>query len=256
MGSMRLAGKVIVVTGAAAGLGRAVTTRFAREGAKLVAADINVCAGSVLIEELRKHGADACFVHADISEECAVRKLFDTALAQYGRVDVLYANSGVLRSDFDARAHELTAEVWDDIIRINLRGSFLCAKYALTCMLRQGGGSIIHLGSPTGIVGCAPKLTAYSASKAGIFGLVRAMAAAYARDNIRVNSIIPGTMETPMNNYLLSDDKMREQFREAVPMGRLGTPEDIEGLATFLASDESAYCTGGFYACDGGLTAV
>lgn len=253
---MRLAGKVIVITGAAAGLGRAVTTRFAREGAKLVAADINVRDGSALIEKLRKQGADASFVHADISEEDAVQKIFDAALAQYGRVDVLYANAAVLRSDLDTRAHELAVETWDEIMRINLRGSFLCAKYALTCMLRQGGGSIIHMGSPTGIVGCAPKLTAYSASKAGILGLVRAMAAAYARDNIRVNSIIPGTMETPMNDYLLSDEKMREQFREAVPMGRLGTPEDIEGLATFLASDESAYCTGGFYTCDGGLTAV
>ena len=123
-------------------------------------------------------------------------------------------------------------------------------------MLEQGGGSIIHVGSPTGFLGCAPALTAYSTSKGGILGLTRVMAASYARDHIRVNSIIPGTMDTPMNASILADGETRERLREAVPMGRLGTAEDIAGLAVFLASDESAYCTGGLYACDGGLTAV
>jgi NAD(P)-dependent dehydrogenase (short-subunit alcohol dehydrogenase family) len=123
-------------------------------------------------------------------------------------------------------------------------------------MLKQGGGSIINVGSPTGLYGCAPNLTAYSASKAGISGLTRVMAASYARDGIRVNVVIPGTMDTPMNDYLLVDEKRREQYRQAVPMGRLGSPGDIEGIAVFLASEESAYCTGGVYTCDGGLTAV
>jgi NAD(P)-dependent dehydrogenase (short-subunit alcohol dehydrogenase family) len=138
----------------------------------------------------------------------------------------------------------------------NLRGPFLCSKHAIPPMLKQGGGSIINVGSPTGLNGCAPNLTAYSTSKAGVIGLTRVMAAAHARHNIRVNSIVPGTMDTPMNNYLFDDDSMKEKYREAIPLGRLGTPKDIEGLAVFLASDESAYCTGGVYACDGGLTAV
>jgi 3-oxoacyl-[acyl-carrier protein] reductase len=139
---------------------------------------------------------------------------------------------------------------------VNLRGAFLCARYVVPWMLKQGQGSIVFVGSPTGMVGCAPNLPAYSASKAGVMGLVRAMAAAYARNSIRVNSIVPGTMDTPMNSYILTDAQVREQFREAVPLGRLGSPCDIEGLAVFLASEESSYCTGGFYMCDGGLTAV
>ena len=253
---MRLAGKVAIVTGASAGLGRAVALRFAHEGARLIAVDTDGDNGKVLIEELREHGFEAIFVHADISKENDVRSLFDTVQTRYGHVDVLHSNAGVLSIDGDARAHELSSEIWDYVMSVNLRGSFLCAKYAITRMLQNGGGSIIHLGSPTGLTGCAPNLTAYSASKAGIFGLVRAMAVAYAHDNIRVNSIIPGTMETPMNGYLLSNETLRERFRGAIPMGRLGKPEDIAGLAVFLASDESAYCTGGFYACDGGLTAV
>jgi 3-oxoacyl-[acyl-carrier protein] reductase len=133
---------------------------------------------------------------------------------------------------------------------VNLRGTFLCAKHVIPFMLKQGGRSIINVGSPTGLIGCAPNLTAYRTRKAGIYRLTRVMAASYARDGIRVNIVIPGTMDTPMNNYLLLDDKKREQYREAVPVGR-GTPGDIEGLAVFLASEEPAYCAGGSYTCDG-----
>ena len=253
---MRLRGKVAVVTGAAAGLGRAVAARFAREGALVVVADTNEAGGTALAEQLKNQGCEAIFVQTDIAQEGAVKNLFASALSTYQRIDVLYNNAAVLSYTDDSPVHELSLETWDYIMGVNLRGPFLCAKYAVPSMLKQGGGSIIHLGSPTGLVGCAPKLTAYSTSKAGIAGLTRVMAAAYARDNIRVNAIIPGTMDTPMNGYLLSNDAMREEYREAVPIGRLGKPEDVEGLALFLASEESAYCTGGLYMCDGGLTAV
>lgn len=253
---MRLAGKVTVVTGAAAGLGRGVAARFAREGAMVVAADTNERDGSTLVDELKAQGREAIFVRTDVSEECEVKQLFATVLARYERVDVLYNNAAILLYDSDSPVHELSLETWDHVMGVNLRGSFLCAKYALPSMLKQGSGSIVYLGSPTGLYGCAPRLTAYSTSKAAIMGLTRVMAAAYARNSIRVNSIVPGTMDTPMNGYILGDDQVREQYREAVPLGRLGTPADIEGLAVFLASDESAYCTGGLYMCDGGLTAV
>ena len=112
------------------------------------------------------------------------------------------------------------------------------------------------MGSPTGLYGCAPNLTAYSVSKAGVMGLARATAIAYAQQNIRVNAIVPGTMDTPMNRTVLSNTSLREEYRKAVPLQRLGNPEDIEGIAVFLASDESSYCTGGLYMCDGGLTAI
>jgi NAD(P)-dependent dehydrogenase (short-subunit alcohol dehydrogenase family) len=180
----------------------------------------------------------------------------DAALARYGRIDVLYNNAGILLDGRDLPADELTLETWDAVMNVNLRGPYLCAKHAIPQMLKQGGGSIVNLSSRTGLFGCAPKLTAYSASKAGVIGLTRVMAAAYARNNIRANVMIPGTMDTPMNRYLFAEDAAREKYRSAIPLGRLGTPGDIEGLAVFLASEESAYCTGGVYMCDGGVTAV
>jgi NAD(P)-dependent dehydrogenase (short-subunit alcohol dehydrogenase family) len=253
---MRLTGKVAIVTGSAVGLGRAVAGRFAREGAMVVAADTNVTAGQASVEQIRKEGGRAIFVPTDVSEERDVIALLQSASSEFGRIDVLYNNAAVLFHDLDARAHELSMEIWDKVMRVNLQGTFLCCKHVIPFMLEQGGGSIINLGSPTGLIGCAPNLTAYSTSKAGIFGLTRVMAAAYARDGIRVNALIPGTMDTPMNEAVLSNEAMREQYREAVPMGRLGRPCDIEGVAVFLASEDSSYCTGGLYACDGGLTAV
>jgi 3-oxoacyl-[acyl-carrier protein] reductase len=237
-------------------LGRAVAARFAQEGASVVAADTNEPDGSALVDQLKSKGLDVIFVPTDVSQECAVKALYETTFSRYGHVDVLYNNAAVLLPGRDLPVNELSLETWDYVLGVNLRGAFLCAKYAVSSMLQNGGGSVIFLGSPTGLVGCAPALTAYSTSKAGIMGLTRVMAAAHARDGIRVNSIVPGTMDTPMNAYILSDPSARERYREAVPLGRLGTPQDIEGVAVFLASDESAYCTGGLFMCDGGLTAV
>lgn len=253
---MRLRHKVAIVTGAASGLGRAVAARFAREGARVIAADTDVENGEALAQQARSQGGDATFQRTDISDPDEVRRLVEYAIDRHGRVDVLYNNAAVLFHDKDARVHELSLEVWDCTMRVNLRGFFLCSKHVIPAMLQQGGGSIIHVGSPTGFLGCAPALTAYSSSKGGVLGLTRVMAASYARDHIRVNSIIPGTMDTPMNASILADDATRGQLTSAVPMGRLGTADDIAGLAVFLASDDSSYCTGGIYACDGGLTAV
>jgi NAD(P)-dependent dehydrogenase (short-subunit alcohol dehydrogenase family) len=253
---MRLSGKVAIVTGCAVGLGRAVAIRFAREGAVVVGADTDRKNGISITEEIQENGGHGIFLPTDISEEEDVIAVVKAAADEFGHIDVLYNNAGVLFHEQDARAHELSLDTWERTISVNLRGTFLCCKYVIPLMLRQGGGSIVNLGSPCGLFGCAPQLTAYSSSKAGIFGLSRVMAASYARDNIRVNAVIPGTMDTPMNNCVLLDEGRREEYRQAVPMGRLGTPHDIEGLAVFLASDESSYCTGGVYACDGGLTGV
>jgi NAD(P)-dependent dehydrogenase (short-subunit alcohol dehydrogenase family) len=253
---MRLSGKVTLITGAAAGLGRAIAARFANEGASVIAADTNETDGQTLVRHLQEQGHDASFIRTDVSNEHSVRELFRAASDRYGHIDVLCNNAAVLLYDRDAVVHELTLDDWDCTMRVNLRGAFLCTRFALPLMLSNGGGSIMFMGSPTGLYGCAPKLTAYSASKAGVMGLARVAAIAYAPQNIRVNAIVPGTMDTPMNHNLLSDVALREQYCKAVPLGRLGTPQDIEGIAVFLASDESAYCTGGLYMCDGGLTAI
>jgi NAD(P)-dependent dehydrogenase (short-subunit alcohol dehydrogenase family) len=253
---MRLQDKVAIVTGSALGLGRAVAARFAREGATVVAADINEGEGAAVVDQLQRDGLKADFVRTDVSAEREVIRLMKTATEKFGRIDILYNNAAVLCSDREAFVHEISLEAWEYVLGVNLRGPFLCSKYAIPSMLNNGGGSIIHTGSPTGLIGCAPKLTAYSVSKGGIAGLTRVMAAAYGANNIRVNSIVPGTMDTPMNRYILNHEEVREEYRQAVPLKRLGKPEDIEGIAVFLASDESAYCTGGTYMCDGGLTAV
>jgi len=208
------------------------------------------------VQQIIDSGFQASFVRTDVSDEKSVIALMDATLGKHGRIDILYNNAAVLLADRDAIVHELSLETWEHVMGVNLRSAFLCSKYAIPSMLKQGGGSIIHTGSPTGLTGCAPKLTAYSASKGGIDALTRVMAAAYGGNNIRVNSIVPGTMDTPMNRPVLSDPELREQYRQAVPLKRLGVPEDIAGIAVFLASDEAAYCTGGTYKCDGGLTSV
>jgi len=195
------------------------------------------------------------FIETDVSNEAQVKSMAQKALDRYGRIDILCNNAGILLIQEETRAHELTNETWDRTMAVNLRGYWLCSKYVIPAMLRQGGGSIIHVASPTGLFGFT-RLTAYSTSKGGVTGLMRAMAADYSPDNIRVNAIVPGTIDTPMNAVELSDPKMRQHFAEIAPARRLGMPEDLAGIAFFLASEDSSYCIGGIFTVDGGLTAV
>ncbi len=252
---MWLKNKVAVVTGGGAGLGRAVALRFAREGARVVVAEINPSNGQAVTKEIEQGGGEAMLIPTDVSEESQVKALVDSTVGKYGRLDILHNNAAVLSHKRDSRAHELSTEVWDWTMAVNLRGAWLCCKYAIPPMLERKAGSIIMLASPTGMLGFQ-RITAYSTSKGGIFALARAMAADYASDNIRVNAIVPGTMDTPMNKDYLGNPETRSHAIAAAPLGRIGKPEDVAGLALFLASDESAYCTGGIYMADGGMTAV
>jgi NAD(P)-dependent dehydrogenase (short-subunit alcohol dehydrogenase family) len=252
---MRLKGKVAVVTGGGAGIGQAVALRFAREGAGVVVAEIDSRTGQATVEAIQRSEGAALFARTDISDENDVKEMVSAAANRFGRIDILFNNAAVLLRGRDTRAHELSSEVWDRTMAVNLRGYWLCSKYVIPHMLRQRQGSIIHVASPTGMLGFA-SLTAYSTSKGGVFALTRAMAADYAPEHIRVNAIVPGTIDTPMNAAELANEESRKRFIAMAPAGRLGVPEDICGLAVFLASDESQYCVGGFYTVDGGQTAV
>jgi len=252
---MRLKDTAAIVTGGGAGLGRAIAERFAREGADVTIAEIDATAGAATEAAIRAAGGRATFVRTDVSSEDDVRAMVQAAMGRCGRIDILVNNAAVLLAQEEGRAHELSSEAWDLTMRVNLRGYWLCSKHVIPAMLAQRAGSIIFIASPTSMQGFT-RLTAYSASKGGVLGLMKAMAADYSGEGIRVNAIVPGTMETRMTAQELSVPELREKLLAMAPIGRLGSPEDVSGLALFLATPDSAYCVGGVYPVDGGLTAV
>ncbi|HZQ08820.1 MAG TPA: 3-oxoacyl-ACP reductase family protein [Anaerolineae bacterium] len=252
---MRLNDKVAIVTGSGSGIGQAIAEHFAREGAKVVGVEVNPQRGQAVVDAIVQKGGTATFIQADVSNANKVKNAIDRAVQQYGTLDILCNNAAVQLIGQDARAHELSEAIWDLTLNINLRSVWLCSKYAIPYMLERGG-SIINIASPTGLYGIGAGYTAYSASKAGVFGLTRVMAVDYARNNIRVNAIVPGTTQTPLIASVLEDQQVVTNLLNKTPLGRLGRPEDVAGLAVFLASPEANYCTGAFFTADGGLTAV
>jgi NAD(P)-dependent dehydrogenase (short-subunit alcohol dehydrogenase family) len=246
----RLAGKIAVITGAGSGIGRAAARGFVAEGATVGLLDR--AAGAVQ-EAAAELGAASFPLVADVTDERSVQQAFAEVERRYGRLDVLYNCAAIQLLSEDAAVHDLDLAVWNRTLAVNLTGVFLSCKYGVRLMLKSGGGSIINCGSPTGLTGCGAGWDAYSSSKGGVMALTRAMALDYARQGIRVNNVLPGTTQTPLIASLLADPAVRARMEEGEPLGRLGTPEDLVGIAVFLASDESSYATGGNYMVDGGI---
>lgn len=252
---MRLPGKVAVITGAGAGQGRAAVERFIKEGALVLAADVNAAAAEESAAIGRLIGGRAEAIRCDVSNAAEVAALIDRAVEVFGRIDILYNNAGIFLHGRDVPVTDLDEEIWDRVIDVDLKSVYLTCKSAIPKMIASGGGSIINISSGAGLIG-SERAHAYTAAKAGVIGLTRAIAVAYGRHQIRCNAICPGAVLTGMlTEGNLSTPELRERSASRYPIKRLGEPEDVVNLAVFLASDESTWMTGSIIPLDGGITA-
>lgn len=251
----RLDGKVALITGGASGMGKVASHLFAREGAKVVLTDVADEAGEAVSAAIRDQGAQAAYVHADVSRapdaEAMVRFTMDT----FGGLTVLYNNAGVF-PERDGSVTETPEEVWDLTIGINLKGVYLGCRYGIPAMIESGGGSIVNVASFVALMGAATPQISYTASKGGVLSMTREIAVEFARRGVRANSLCPGPIETPLLQELLADSAQRQRRLVHIPMGRFGQAEEIANAALFLASDESSYMTGSALVVDGGITAA
>ena len=254
----RLNGKVCIVTGAALGIGRACALRLGEQGAQLALFDVLDDIGNALAESLQAKGVDARYWHVDVTSEKSVKAATDGAAAHYGTLHVLVNNAGIAGAN--KPTHEITEEEWDRVQAVNVKGVFFCTKHAIPHMKRAGHGSIINLSSIYGLVG-APDVPPYHASKGAVSLMTRTDALIYAPDRIRVNSVHPGFIWTPMVEHHLHDsgatdiDAARKDVDALHPLGHMGEPDDIAWGVVYLASDESKFVTGSQLVIDGGYTA-
>ena len=246
----RLDGKRAIVTGAARGIGRATALRLAAEGAQVALVDVD---DDALADAAAEAGADALAPRADVADESALRAAIRHAVEAWDGLDVVVANAAIQFSggEGDGRADRVAREIWQRTVDVNLTGAFLTLKHGARALLEAGGGAVVCSASPA-----TPGLAAYSASKAGLAGLVRGAASDYAADGIRVNGVLPGITDTPMNRWWMEDADAFAEVAAAIPMGRFGRAEEIAAVIAFLASDDASYVTGALWTVDGGLTAV
>jgi NAD(P)-dependent dehydrogenase (short-subunit alcohol dehydrogenase family) len=243
-----LEGKTALVTGAAQGLGREIALALARNGAALILSDIRYPEATA--GEIRETGARWMAVQTDITAEHQVKAMAESAVSEYGRVDILINNAGVSQLSYTA-TEDLSRTEWDNIIRINLTGTFLVCKHVGKAMITGGGGSIINIATTSGITG-VPRAPAYAASKAGIILLTKSLALEWARYDIRVNAVAPHYLETPLTEGLRASDKVYAGLVKQIPMRRFGKPSEIVGAVLYLSSQASSYTTGTVIVADGG----
>jgi NAD(P)-dependent dehydrogenase (short-subunit alcohol dehydrogenase family) len=251
----RLDGKVALITGGASGMGKVASHLFAREGAKVVLTDVADDAGEAVAAAIRAQGAQAAYVHADVSRASDAEAMVRFAVDTFGGLTVLYNNAGVF-PERDGSVTETPEEVWDLTIGINLKGVYLGCRYGIPAMIESGGGSIVNVASFVALMGAATPQIAYTASKGGVLSMTREIAVEFARRGVRANSLCPGPIETPLLQQLLADPARRQRRLVHIPMGRFGRAEEIANAALFLASDESSYMTGAALVVDGGITAA
>ena len=246
-------GKVALVTGAASGIGRASALAFARAGAKTVIADVVVEGGEETVRMIKAAGGDALFVRVDVSQAAEVETLIQKIVERYGRLDYAHNNAGI--EGEGAPTADCTEENWDRIININLKGVWLCMKYAIPQMLKQGGGAIVNTASVAGLIG-VPGWSAYCAAKGGVVQLTRTAALEYATAGIRVNAVCPGAIRTPMVERIVANrPEVEAVFIAGEPIGRLGKPEEIAEAVVWLCSDAASFVTGVPLPVDGGWVA-
>ena len=246
----RLDGQVALITGAGSGMGRVATQSFVREGARVIAADVNETAVSQTVADLQ---GKAVPVTGDVTRDADVQRFVRAATERFGKLDVLYNNAGIF-DEADESVLTTTDAIWDRTMAINVKGLAFCCKHGIPELIKAGGGSVINIASFVALVGCTVPQDAYTASKGAVIALTKSLAVQFGPKGIRTNAICPGPIETPLMRDLLKDENKKRVRLNRIPMGRFGHAEDIVSLAVYLASDESTWTNGAALVVDGGIT--
>ncbi|WP_417600439.1 SDR family NAD(P)-dependent oxidoreductase [Owenweeksia hongkongensis] len=247
----QLENKVALVTGAGSGIGKAVATLYAKEGAKVIVNDINEENGQLVVDQIKSDGGEAFFIGGDVSKEEDVQNLIKNTVEKYGQLDIACNNAGI--GGEQNLTGQYSVDSWNKVVAINLNGVFLNCKYQLEQMEKNGGGVIVNMASIHGIA-AAPMSSAYTTTKHAVVGLTKNIGVEYAQKNIRCNAVGPGYIDTPLLS--MASPEMLEALKAKHPMNRLGKAEEVAELVLFLSSEKSSFITGGYYLIDGGYTAV
>jgi len=254
-GSGRLADRVAVITGGAAGIGRESAILFAKEGCKVVVADMNETEGEQTVQTIKDNGGKAVFVRVNVAKEKECENMIKLAESKFGKLDVLFNNAGIMM-DADDGAVTTEEKVFDQTFAVNVKGVFFGCKYGIPAMKRAGGGSIINTASFVARLGAATPQLAYTGSKGAVLSMTRELAVIHARENIRVNALCPGPLRTELLMKFLNTEEKKQRRLVHIPMGRFGEAKEMASAALFLASSESSYMTGAEFLVDGGITAA